>query len=152
MKHILFFVAILAVLGVDCARGAEPAAGPAPYSYAFAMPDCAPWDGPAVVLYLLDSDSDALPPATRHVRVTIWKGAAELAHHTFHWPANPQPGAAAQCSSAGSCEAVVEGQIAFGAVAPNSFVEGELDLRFGNGERVRRAFKAAWRARRVLCG
>ena len=152
MKHILFFVAILAALGVDCARRAEPAAEPAPYAYAFAMPDCAPWDGPAVVLYLLDSNSDPVPPATRHVRVTIWKSAADLAHRTFRWPASPEPGEGAQCSSADSCEAVIQGQIAFGAVAPNSFVEGELDLRFGNGERVRKAFKAAWRPRRISCG
>jgi len=152
VKHILFLVAILAALGVDCARQAKPAAEPAPYSYAFAMPDCAPWDGPAVVLYLLDSNSDNVPPATPHVRVTIWKGAPELAHRTFRWPANPQPGAAAQCSSADSCEAVIEGQITFGAVDPNRFVEGELNLRFGSGERVRKAFKAAWRPRRIGCG
>ena len=167
--HMLFIGAILAAIGVDCARGTDPAAEPAPvgtevptppvtiaspngYSYAFAMPDCAPWDGPAVVLYLLDSNSDAVPPATRHVRVSIWKGQAELAHHTFRWPASPEPGAAAQCSSDGSCEAAVEGRVAFATVDPDRSVAGELDLRFASGDSVRRAFTARWRPRRIGCG
>ena len=167
--HMLVIVAILATIGVDCSRGADPAAEPAPvgtevltppvrivppngYSYAFAIPDCAPWDGPAVVLYLLDSNGDAVPPLTRHVRVAIWKGQAELAHHTFRWPASPEPGAAAQCSSEGSCEAAIEGRVAFGAVDPDRSVAGELDLRFASGDRVRKAFTARWQPRRIGCG
>jgi hypothetical protein len=165
----LVILAILAGIGVDCARGADPVAEPAPvgtevlrpsvgivppngYSEAMAMPDCAPWDGPAVLLYLLDSTSDAVPPVNRHVRVEIWKGQAELAHHTFRWPANPAPGAAAQCSSDGSCEAAIEGRVAFGAVDPDRSVAGELDLRFASGNSVRQAFKARWQPRRIGCG
>ena len=167
--HMLFIVAILAVAGVACARQKGQAAEPAPvgtgaltpppgivapkaYSYAFAMPDCAPWDGPAVVMYLLDSHSNAVPPATRHIRVAIWKGPAELAHHTFRWPANAQSGAAAQCSSADSCKAAIDGHVAFGTVDLKGSVEGELDLRFANGDRVRQAFNAAWQPRRIGCG
>ena len=153
----LFIVASVAALGVAGAREADRGAQPAPdrtdvaapavrmgppneYSYAFATPDCAPWDGPAVVLYLLDSKSDTVPPTARHVRVAIWKGQSDLAHHTFRWPASPQPGAAARCSSAESCEDVTDGQIAFGGVAPDSSVAGEVDFRFANGDRVRKAF------------
>jgi hypothetical protein len=143
----LFIVASVAALGVACAREA-----PNEYSYAFATPDCAPWDGPAVVLYLLDSKSDAVPPAARHIRVAIWKAESDLAHHTFRWPASPQPGAAARCASAESCEDVTDGQIAFGGIAPDSSVAGEVDFRFANGDRVRKAFTAAWQPRRIACG
>jgi hypothetical protein len=165
----LFIVASVAAAAAACAREADHAAQPAPlgtgepappvsgvpaneYSYAFATPDCAPWDGPAVVLYLLDSKSDAVPPVTRHVRVAIWKSLTELPRHTFRWPASPQPGAAARCSSGDSCEDVTEGQVAFGAVDPDKSLAGEVDLRFANGDRVRKAFKASWQPRRIGCG
>jgi len=151
-RQMLFFGAIAAVVGVECARQAHPAAEPTEYSYAFAVPECAPWDGPAVVLYLLDSHSDAVPPATRHVRVAIWKGLDELAHQTFRWPLDQQTGTGEQCSSADSCEPAIEGQIAFGDVERDSSIEGELDVRFATGDRVRQAFKAAWQPLRVRCG
>ena len=115
-RQMLFIVAIVAAMAVDCARQMAPADEPAAYSYSFAIPECAPWDGPAVALYLLDSPSDAVPPVSRHVRVAIWKDLDELAHHTFRWPLDQQTGAGAQCLAAESCEPAIEGQIAFGNV------------------------------------
>ena len=152
MRQMLFIVAIAAVMAVDCARQTDPPGEPAEYSHSFAIPECAPWDGPAVALYLLDSPSDALPPIGRHVRVAIWKDLDELAHHTFRWPLDQQTGAGEQCVSAESCEPAIEGQIAFGNVDRNGSLEGEIDVRFANGDRVRQAFHAAWRPLRILCG
>ncbi len=161
----LWVAVFLTVTGLACTRQTDPAAGAeasnhappvsvvsGPFSYAFATRDCAPWDGPAVVVYLLDSPSDAVPPPTRHVRVTIWKSQAELARHVFRWPANRDSGAAALCSSPDSCEPANEGEITFGAVVDNSSIEGQLDLRFSESNRVRKAFKAAWRPRVIGCG
>jgi hypothetical protein len=123
--RMLLVAVYVTATGLACTRQTDPAAGP---------------------------ETSNHPPPTRHVRVTIWKSQAELARHVFRWPANRGSGAAALCSSPDSCEPANEGEITFGAVVDNSSIEGELDLRFSESNRVRRAFKAAWRPRVIGCG
>jgi len=179
---IISTMAVLIAVDVGCARHPKPASDPEQqrterlakrafgvpqtdgYAYAFATGDCAPNDGPAVSLYLLDARSDSMPPKGRYLRVTIYPDLRvtiypdyrdrvdSLAHQSFRWQESRGPGVAVLCSE-GSCASMNQGQIVFGAVKRGSWLEGQLDLQFTNGIRIRRTFHANWQAKSVVvCG
>lgn len=125
---------------------------PLTYAHAYATPDCAPWDGQAVTVYLANAPSDSIPPESPHLRVSIWKPAADLAYRRFRWPADARVGAAFQCASAESCERVNEGWIRFGKLQSDRTWEGHLFLRLPSGDTVHRHFLATWRPVRIGCG
>src|SRR5690349_4401105 len=123
------------------------------YSHAFVSLACAPNDGPAFNLYLLDTRSKALPPKERYIRITIYQDPDLLAHQHLAWQAIPTFGQVVRCSD-GSCLAANSGQIDFGTIKTGKSVEGELDLHFTNGVEVRQRFRSGWKSRRVVvvCG
>ena len=166
---ILFEIVLLMTFAAACVHPAQPAADPEQqridrlvrrlwplvvtdgYSYAFATGDCDPTDHPALALYLLDEHRDAIPPKTKHIRVTVWLPPASLAHQSVNWHESGGPGVAALCSN-GACDAMTSGHIDFGTVEAGKSVEGELDLQFTNDTRVRKRFHARWLRRGLICG
>lgn len=127
----------------------EPPAG---YPFAYATRDCAPWDGPAVTVYFAAVESEQIPPADRHLEVSIYRSPTDLAGRTFGWPADPEVGGGRRCLSADTCEVVPEGRVSIRESRPDSSLAGELFLRTASGDTVRGGFNARWRDRRIMCG
>ena len=123
------------------------------YSHSYATSGCGPTDGPTVLLYFLASREKAVRPSGTHIRIELG-GSRDLSHQTLQWSGLQPLGTVARCTSVNSCENAREGQIVFGTAKPGNTYDGELDVTFTNGERVRKAFKAPWwRPRSVLiCG
>src|SRR5947199_3009513 len=103
-KHSLFLVAVSAAIQVDCSPPPKPVVGPESgrvdklmasavgvlqtegFSHSFATYACGPTDGPAWTVYLLNTRSQAVPPTTDYIRVTMNGTADEVAHQTVSWP------------------------------------------------------------------
>lgn len=155
MKVLTVAGVVLVWLVPGCGPGSEPgplSTPPEGYAKSYAVADCAPWDGPAVTLYLFDSAVDSVTATTHHLRISIWKPLAEVQGRTFSWPADAARGGAVRCVSEESCQPIAVGTIRFRPAEPDSSVSGYLRLRFGAADSVVGGFRAAWRSRRVMCG
>jgi len=122
------------------------------YPYAYASPTCAPWDGPAVTIYLTPTLADSIAPGAAHLSISIWTSASELPGRSFSWPTDKQTGAGVRCARQGDCEAAAAGRVAFRPFAADSVLEGSFDLLFSDSTSERGGFRAAWRPRQELCG
>ena len=138
--------------------GCGPSSDPAPVShppgdfrFAYASPDCAPWDGPAVRILLTTTPSDRPEDQGPQLRLVIYPRDAGIAGRTYHWPAEPEMATGARCTG-DTCEAASAGEIGLAAIRPDSTLEGTLTLRFGSTEVISRGFRAVWRPRRLFCG
>ena len=121
------------------------------FAYAYASPDCAPWDGRAVEI-LLTTRPTAEPENERPLlRLAIYPRENEVAGQTYVWPAEPEMGSGGRCAG-DSCQWAPAGQIRLHAARLDSVLEGTLTLRFGPNDEVAGGFRAVWRPRRVLCG
>jgi len=145
----------LSVLASACDGGAglvphrEPPAG---LPIATAMADCAPWDGPAVSIYLTPAPFDSFEPPLPHLRLSLYRPAVALAYTTISWPADQEPGVAVHCPAQGECRSAVSARIRLRRVVPDSLLEGDFDLRFPDHSTLGGGFRAAWRRLLVMCG
>ena len=153
-------LAILFVVSMSCARLVAASVDPfhlqrldnERYSHALASLACAPTDGPAFNLYLLNTRSKKLLPEKGYIRITIYQDPALLAHQRLDWQAFPTFGQVVRCSD-GSCLAANAGHIAFGNIKVGKSADGEIDLHFTNGVQVRQRFRARWpRTPVAVCG
>jgi hypothetical protein len=144
----------LAVALAGCGSGPDlaPAQGPpGNFVYAYASPDCAPWDGRAVQI-LLTTTPTAAPEETRpQLRLVIYPRAVDIAGTAYRWPAEPEAATGARCL-ADACETASSGEIRLGPARADSALEGTVTLRFGPTEVMTGGFRAAWRPRRIFCG
>ncbi len=150
MKHLA--VTTGALLGA-CASGADPAPAPHPpdgFDFAYALPDCAPWDGRAVRIVLTNAATDDPESARPQLRAIIFPRETRLAG-TYRWPASTDQGTGARCGT-DSCDQATAGQVRVISERADSVLEGTLTLRFANGETVSGQFRAFWRPRVVYCG
>lgn len=126
---------------------------PAGYPNAYAMSDCAPWDGPATTIYLSSNEAepDGLPGseiAPPLVWVSVYQPRDALPGEGFDIDQGSIAGAM-RCPSEGFCEPAAGGRIRFGP--PATRMAGDLVLDF-HGDTISGGFDAAWVDRRVLCG
>ena len=139
---------------VSCGSGSALAPvgnPPGGFAYAYASPDCAPWDGRAVEI-LLTTKATAEPENERpQLRLAIYPREPEVAGRTYLWPAEPEMASGARCAD-DSCQSALAGEIRLHAPRPDSALEGTVTLRFGPNDVVTGGFRAAWRPRRILCG
>ncbi len=145
---------------------AEPAAIPSPpegYPYAYAMTDCAPWDGVATSIFLsadtlgnaVPAGSEVVPP---FVRVSIYEAAVELPGRRFEIDGARSAGAE-RCERSGDCRVATGGWIRVRADATRERLAGDFELEFGpdpvsgrDADTLRGGFRAEWRQRSVMCG
>jgi hypothetical protein len=147
----LVAVAGAAVLG---ACGSDPAPAPHPpvgFDFAYALPDCAPWDGRAVRIVLTSVATDDPESARPQLRAVIYPRETELTGKTYRWPASPDEATGARCD-AESCDEARAGEVRVTAERPDSVLEGTVILQFANAETVSGSFRAFWRPRAVFCG
>ena len=120
---------------------------------AFAEDECGPTDGPALVIYLLNTEMKGTKVPYPHVRISIWRAAAELSGRTLRWRnEGPSMGMAVRCSEAGKCQRATSVKLEFRSREADGSIPGALELDFEDGESIRGGFRAAWRDRQVLCG
>jgi hypothetical protein len=148
-------VALLSLTATACSGDSKIAPFPSPphdYAYAYSTPDCAPWDGPAVTLFLQAAASDSLPPVGRHLQISIFVSLDQLSGQSLSWPTDARKGSLLECASPGSCSALKEGKVHITEVSSDSTVWGEVSLLRASGDRIQGGFRALWKFRRIACG
>lgn len=128
-----------------------PPGPPQIYPAAIASNDCAPWDGPAVDIYLLSAPGDSLPPSGRHIQIALWMGLDSLPGRRLSWPEDGSKGVLFECPSAESCTAIHAGLVSIAEVLRDT-IRGEVRLVTAAGDSVQGGFRARWISRRMLCG
>ena len=140
---------ILAALGVFVAPACdEPAASLVEYRMSWVQADCAPWDGPALTVYLTDSPADSAKYEAAHLSVSVWRGVVGLEGGRIDLA---KDGAASRCAASGDCTPATAGWIRFDHVDPDVHVAGRFLIQFA-GSTVQGSFDAQWLRRTVLCG
>jgi hypothetical protein len=149
----LFLIAILACQLGGPARQLPGA--PAGLPHAYAHRTCAPWDGPAVAVYLTPVPLDTnvqFPPAMTYVQITIWRGLDRLPGTTLSWPTTEQIGSVNRCSGQRGCEQATRANVRFRSADSAGMLDGEVEATFPGGATTRGGFRARWRDERVFCG
>jgi hypothetical protein len=120
------------------------------------MPDCAPWDGPAIAIHLANtpgSDSAGIAESTRPLlRVVLFPRGQGVAGQTYRWPADPEMAAGYRCLSGDTCDAAADGEVTLLPASGDTVFEGSLRLHFADGSTVAGGFHATWHQRRMMCG
>lgn len=122
------------------------------YPYAYAVADCAPWDGPAVTIYLTARAADSTEFSWPQLRISVWRGVADLPGKSFTWPGEQQIGAAVRCADPDACESATAARVTFLSSPDDTTLIGTAELTFAGATSVRGGFRAPWRRTRVMCG
>lgn len=124
-------------------------AGPA----AALLQSCAPWDGPAVSLFLTDGPPVSTHPAPPYRSITVYRDVAELLGRRFEVTAiTQQVGVAQDCASDGRCTSDVEAAVQFGGLGPDSTVRVTYRLERSPGEVRSGIVKARLSSYVRMCG
>ncbi len=115
------------------------------------MRDCAPWDGPAVTVFLTASPADSTSIPTPYLGLSTYRSPTEVEGRRFEWPAKEQVAGAYRCRAEGDCEASRLGYVRFDRSLPDGTLIGAFVAEFPH-DTVAGGFKATWVARRVMCG
>jgi hypothetical protein len=144
------------VLGLGgCAAGAgdRPGESQAPWAYAVAYGDCAPWDGAATTISLSNTPLEANPTTRPVLRLTIYESLASVGG--ARWTigeSKPGSGMAGWCPPTGDCTQAGDGWIDVGAWRDGEPLRGRYRLRLADGSILTGEFVAGVLPRRVLCG
>lgn len=125
---------------------------PRGYQYARATQDCAPWDGPAVTIYLMTAAGDSVPPTGRHLQISLFIALDHLPGQRLSWPDDTRKGNLFECGSIESCRPIPEGRVRISKVSKDNTVWGEVHLLTAAGDTIQGGFRARWRPRRIFCG
>ncbi len=150
-------VVALAVLS-SCGPGEPPpySEPPAGYPHAYAMTDCAPWDGIATSITLsadtvrvdtpLGAEFD--PP---YLWIAIYESAGDLGGKRFELD-GARTGAGSRCESVGACDAAEGGWVRIAEIRDDRGMHGDFELRFPGEPPLVGGFEAEWIERTILCG
>jgi hypothetical protein len=142
---------LLAALGA-CTEAAGTAAHPR-WSQAYAVADCAPWDGAATSIFLSDTAEEA-DPGYPSLRLTVYHDLQSVAG--VRWVVGASEPDAAQsvlCDVEGSpCLTATAGWIQLDRSTGNAPLRGTYQVRFPDGRRLAGDFIAPVRLTTVLCG
>lgn len=126
---------------------------PTGFQHAYAMHDCAPWDGPAIAIYLTERPWGVKLPRP-HYRIAIWLGDlrdGQVLRLNESEGRNPT-GAATYCDGMG-CRPL-DARVVIRQFRPDHSIEGELfwPLDDATGREFALPFRAEWRKHTPLCG
>lgn len=127
------------------------------YKYAYAMSDCAPWDGAAVRFFLVDKaveNADATKIARPYLSIAIYKNVSELSGKTFNIGLGQgvNIGTASLCPEQGNCPLIKSGIVIIKKVLADQSIEGEYQLEFEGNIKKIGSFHASWLKYTALCG
>jgi hypothetical protein len=84
---------------------------------------CAPWDGPAVALFLTEQPAVDSYPAPPYREITLYHRLPQLLGRRFEvGPDTPNLGSGQSCPAAGDCAPVPSATIAFGGLNPDGTI------------------------------
>lgn len=107
-----------AVLACTAPEALEPAPNAA------LVQTCAPWDGPAIALFLTDQPAVATFPARPYSAITIYRGLPEvLGHHFDVGPEIQDLGRGEICPATGECRPAQVASVTFGQLDADSTVQ-----------------------------
>ena len=126
---------------------------PTGFQHAYAMHDCAPWDGPAVAIYLTERPWSVELPRP-HYRIAVWRGSLRDGQvlRLDQREGNNPTGAASYCDGRG-CRPL-DARVVVRQFRRDRHVEGEFFWKLGDGtgREVVLPFRAEWRKHTPLCG
>lgn len=141
-------VLLLAAVCGGCG-GAREAGGVE--GFAYAMPDCAPADGPAVSIVLTDTAVARPREALPSIRIWVWSTLPRAEGERYRVAEDARWGSVLDCPAAGRCVAAAAGRVRVGRLSSEEVLEGELDATWPGGRRLTRRFAARWRDEPVGC-
>ncbi len=98
--------------------------GPAqPALYARLARSCAPFDGPAVTLYLSDHPIEAAVPSPPYRMISVYRAVDDVLGHSFTLENSAQLGSASNCVTESDCRPSVTTSVSFGALGSDSIVK-----------------------------
>lgn len=113
---------------------------------------CAPEDGPAVAIYFAPAPVTSVEPPAPFVRVAIWQTVESLSGASYRLTGETLEGGAWYHSAVGHVEMATSGVVRINNMAPDTTIEGSVDLAFPSTGLIQAAFQAEWIAGPVLCG
>ena len=128
---------------------------PTGFQHAYALHDCAPWDGPAITIYLTRMPWSGKLPRS-HFRVAIWRGdlrdGQEL--RLDESEGNSPTGSASYCDGSGCRSLGARVRVVVSQFRRDRSIEGELFWPLGDttGREFALPFHAEWRPHTPLCG
>ena len=135
---------LICALTAGCAKPSSPTL----FRTARVLDDCAPWDGPAILLQLSNEATDSVFSTGATLRLSVWRSAHAIGSDRIDLT---KDGAASRCDEAGACDPVVSGWIRFSRILPGERAVGRFSLAFADST-VQGAFDATWSKRSVMCG
>lgn len=142
-----FIVVLLASLAIAvCAQAAD-------YPHALVMHSCAPWDGPAIELLLMQKNASCGKAADGpYLSIYIWRDLPEHGPKTIEFKEYGGNGGASRCTKPNECERATSGSVTFTKFDEKGEVEGKYEFHFQDGSVERGSFNAEWCHERVICG
>jgi hypothetical protein len=114
---------------------------------------CAPWDGPAVALFLTDEPSTAAYPQPPYSGITVYRSVPEALGHRFDvGPATQDIGNAQICPAAGECQPVRAASVTFRGLAADSTVAITYRLELTSGRVITGQARARLHPLMEMCG
>ena len=150
----LFLMPLLAGPAVACGLQPDlPSEPPPGLEAAWFHDDCAPWDGPAVSLYLArERGGSPFAPGLPYLRVTLYASSSIGLHEGERLRFEPgTQGDAQYCRSTDDCDGATGVGIEFSGVE-REVLEGRLEVLFGERPPIRGAFRAGRMPFQALCG
>ncbi len=128
---------------------AEPLPRP---SHAALFRTCAPFDGPAVTLFLTEQAVSA-QPAPPYSAVSVHRDISALLGRRFDLtPETLNLGMVQVCPAEGNCDSDGSGWISFGGLNPDSTVEIAYRVALSSGRTLGDRIRVRYRTGRALCG
>jgi hypothetical protein len=121
----LFLVVLLSGCGA-----AGTTAGP---TNASLIQTCAPWDGPAVGLFLTTTAPVTSYPDPPYLSITVYKGVPDIQGRSFTVsPGTAELGSAQDCSTISSCVPAEEARVSFGLLGSDSTIQVTYRIEFAS--------------------
>ncbi|HEU5218753.1 MAG TPA: hypothetical protein VFU23_08835 [Gemmatimonadales bacterium] len=117
------------------------------------VPTCAPWDGPAVALFLTDRLAVTTYPAAPYVSITVYHGVPDILNQRFDVTATSQNvGFAQQCPAQGGCITAQAASVTFGGQDADSTIDVTYRLKLDAGRVISGSARARLYPQQVFCG
>jgi hypothetical protein len=130
-----------------------PAYPPEGLEVAWWHSDCAPWDGPAVSIYLGHAvPEEALAPTYPHLRISIFDTPTSLPGESYHWDEAGNTGDVQFCSAEGTCQGATAVTVEFDDQGEGGTYRGRVGARLADGSYRAGSFEAAPLKFTALCG
>jgi hypothetical protein len=142
---------LVCLFGLSLGCGAaETTAGP---SNASLIQTCAPWDGPAVGLFLTTSPPPSTYPEPPYLSITVYKSVSEIQGKSFTVNSGTaQLGIAQDFPTIVSCAIAEEARVTFGFLGSDSTVQVSYRLEFSKNRILVGQVRPRLRAAPGLCG